>query len=130
MNITPVTSFSKTAYKPNSKVAFGNAPDTTSPTYDVSKLERSAEAKFDPEKGVLTIHTAIKNTFDSDSWYSIKEDGSGQYSTCWHPKVAQYDKGALKDIYEEAKALCEKNNGKISDEDAKVLMEKIKQRPY
>lgn len=130
MNVAPINSLSSPTFTSKSKIAFGKSSDVNSATFDTSQAERVSHAKFDPVKQVLIIHSTIKNAFDSDSWYTIKEDGSGQYNTCWHPKIVQYEEGTLKDVYEQARLVYEENNAAIPDEFAKILVENIKNRHY
>jgi len=96
---------------------------------DSESNELVAGAKID-KNGTLNISTMYKGWMDSNVWYAIKPDGSGEIQTVWtdpSSNGSEIQKGKLSEVYNKALDLSNENNGTISDEDAVELVEEIKE---
>lgn len=62
------------------------------------------------EDGDIFIESVVKDTHDSNKWYSILSDGSGTISDCWNTDGDKYIKGTFNPVLKLAMRFKENQN--------------------
>lgn len=114
MSISPINSqvYAQTPLRNITKPAAGTPVNRQAEKPNEPELKITIQ--FNEQRGIAKISTILENTFDSNMWYTIRKDGSGESMGAWGRGV-KYPEGVFDETY---KAIEEAyKDGKTPDEE-------------